>query len=205
MKNIFIRKAAIILLSVSILPVTLFAHSGRTDANGGHRDNKNKSGLGSYHYHCGGYPAHLHKNGICPYSSSSSSSSNSTSSSSSKKVTIPTYKATTAKFNINGSYVEIDGIIDNEMTLVEMRPLCDALGVQIEWDSQTSTATCTKGNTIFSLTVGTKSAELNGNPVALDRSPKLVENKTLLPARFVIESIGKTVNYDSSTRMINID
>lgn len=43
------------------------AHSGRTDSNGGHRDNKNKSGLGSYHYHCGGYPAHLHTNGICPY------------------------------------------------------------------------------------------------------------------------------------------
>lgn len=36
------------------------AHSGRTDANGGHKDNKNKSGLGSYHYHCGGHPAHLH-------------------------------------------------------------------------------------------------------------------------------------------------
>ena len=44
------------------------AHSGRTDGNGGHRDNKNKSGLGSYHYHCGGYPAHLHPNGVCPYS-----------------------------------------------------------------------------------------------------------------------------------------
>lgn len=47
------------------------AHSGRTDSNGGHKDNKNKSGLGSYHYHCGGYPAHLHSNGVCPYSSSS--------------------------------------------------------------------------------------------------------------------------------------
>lgn len=33
------------------------AHPGRTDANGGHRDNKNVSGLGSYHYHCGGHPA----------------------------------------------------------------------------------------------------------------------------------------------------
>lgn len=43
------------------------AHSGRTDANGGHRDNKNKSGLGSYHYHCNGHPAHLHTNGVCPY------------------------------------------------------------------------------------------------------------------------------------------
>ena len=43
------------------------AHSGRTDASGGHRDNKNKSGLGSYHYHCGGHPAHLPENGVCPY------------------------------------------------------------------------------------------------------------------------------------------
>lgn len=43
------------------------AHQGRTDANGGHHDYKNKSGLGSYHYHCGGNPAHLHPNGVCPY------------------------------------------------------------------------------------------------------------------------------------------
>lgn len=49
----------------AVIPV--FAHSGRTDSSGGHRDNKNKSGLGSYHYHCGGYPAHLHSGGYCPY------------------------------------------------------------------------------------------------------------------------------------------
>ena len=45
-----------------------FAHSGRTDSSGGHKDNQNKSGLGSYHYHCGGNPPHLHDNGVCPYS-----------------------------------------------------------------------------------------------------------------------------------------
>ncbi len=28
-----------------------YAHSGRTDSSGGHKDNKNKSGLGYYHYH----------------------------------------------------------------------------------------------------------------------------------------------------------
>lgn len=47
--------------------VTAYAHSGRTDGSGGHRDNQNKSGLGSYHYHCGGYPPHLHSGGYCPY------------------------------------------------------------------------------------------------------------------------------------------
>jgi len=63
-----------------IMPLSTLAHSGRTDSSGGHRDNKNASGLGSYHYHCGGYPAHLHKNGVCPYKSggSGSGSSNST-------------------------------------------------------------------------------------------------------------------------------
>lgn len=61
------------------------AHSGRTDSSGGHRDNKNKSGLGSYHYHCGGYPAHLHNNGRCPYSSSSTTSSKKNSDSTSSK------------------------------------------------------------------------------------------------------------------------
>lgn len=54
--------------------ITAEAHSGRTDSRGGHKDNKNKSGLGSYHYHCGGYPAHLHTDGVCPYSSTASSS-----------------------------------------------------------------------------------------------------------------------------------
>ncbi len=53
--------------------ITAEAHSGRTDSSGGHNDNKNKSGLGSYHYHCGGYPAHLHDGGVCPYSSAATS------------------------------------------------------------------------------------------------------------------------------------
>ena len=52
------------------------AHSGRTDSNGGHHDYKNKSGLGSYHYHHG-YGPHLHPNGVCPYTSGSASSSGS--------------------------------------------------------------------------------------------------------------------------------
>ena len=54
-------------LMIMSLSLSAFAHSGRTDSSGGHKDNKNKSGLGSYHYHCGGYPAHLHTGGRCPY------------------------------------------------------------------------------------------------------------------------------------------
>ena len=61
-------------LLFALSPAFALAHSGRTDASGGHRDNKNKSGLGSYHYHCGGNPPHLHTGGVCPYSKKCSSS-----------------------------------------------------------------------------------------------------------------------------------
>jgi len=60
-----------IIINLVFISTQVYSHSGRTDANGGHKDNKNVSGLGSYHYHCGGHPAHLHDNGICPYSESS--------------------------------------------------------------------------------------------------------------------------------------
>ena len=73
----------IIILTILSIQISVYSHSGRTDANGGHKDNKNKSGLGSYHYHCGGHPAHLHPNRVCPYSSSSKSSTSSSESGSS--------------------------------------------------------------------------------------------------------------------------
>lgn len=84
--------------------VVVEAHSGRTDGNGGHHDNKNKSGLGSYHYHCGGYPAHLHDGGVCPYSSSSSSSSVSSSNSNVSNTNTTTSSST---LSISGKSLEL--------------------------------------------------------------------------------------------------
>ena len=50
-KLISLAAAAVMVLSV---PFNAYAHSGRTDSSGGHKDNKNVSGLGYYHYHCDG-------------------------------------------------------------------------------------------------------------------------------------------------------
>lgn len=124
-------KKIVIVISICILLGAMcnitFAHSGRTDSNGGHKDNKNKSGLGSYHYHCGGHPAHLHTNGVCPYSSSSSkttkkstktnsksSSSSSSSTSSTKSTSSTTYSSGETKKSIP-SIIEAGSIEINEV------------------------------------------------------------------------------------------
>lgn len=76
-KKINLKKVIIISIIIIslIMPLNCLAHSGRTDSSGGHKDNKNASGLGPYHYHCGGHPAHLHDGGVCPYSATSATSS----------------------------------------------------------------------------------------------------------------------------------
>ena len=58
------RLLSIILAIICIFSFALlcFAHSGRTDANGGHH----VGGTSEYHYHHG-KPAHQHPNGVCPY------------------------------------------------------------------------------------------------------------------------------------------
>ena len=113
----------LIVLSVVFMGVSTYAHSGRTDANGGHRDNQNKSGLGSYHYHCGGHEAHLHPNGVCPYSSSSSSSSrksSTSSSSSSSSSKSSTSSSSSSTSNSEPSTVEVTEIeIDEEVESIE--------------------------------------------------------------------------------------
>lgn len=118
MKKI-VKKAAVISVSVMLTFGTVIvtpdnmatkveAHSGRTDSSGGHRDNKNKSGLGSYHYHCGGYPAHLHTDGVCPYTpSSTSTTSNSTSS---KSSSAKNSKSSTSKSTIKKVQKALNGL-----------------------------------------------------------------------------------------------
>lgn len=125
MKYNFKKSITVLIVFLLIICTTSYAHSGRTDSNGGHRDNQNKSGLGSYHYHCGGHPAHLHTNGGCPYSSSSSSSKKSSSSktkssSSTKtntKVTTQTatqpVETTSEPINVEVTEVQIRDNVDN--------------------------------------------------------------------------------------------
>lgn len=81
----------LMLLMVASTALTAVAHSGRTDANGGHYDNS----TGGYHYHHG-YPAHQHENGICPYDYDDKTGENSGSDGNSITSESATYQIATA-------------------------------------------------------------------------------------------------------------
>lgn len=60
-----------------------------------------------------------------------------------------------------------------------------------------------KGDTVIILKIG-GGANVNGKNIDLDVPAKIVDGRTLVPLRFISESLGATVNYDPATQSVKI-
>jgi hypothetical protein len=192
------RKVISFVLSVSLLlcATPLYSHSGRTDSSGGHRDNNNVSGLGSYHYHHG-YGPHLHPNGVCPYASTPSPTP--------APAPTPT-PAPQIKIYIDNQLQSFaqQPIIESGTTLVPMRACFESLGATVNWNNDTQTVTSRRNNIEIKLSIGNRLAYVNGTAQTLSVPGKLVNGYTYIPLRFVGEALGDTVVWDGSTNTIKI-
>jgi photosystem II stability/assembly factor-like uncharacterized protein len=111
----------------------------------------------------------------------------------------------------NGSTVPLDAaptLGAGNRTLVPVRAVAEAMGGSVDWDAATRTATVTVGNNTLELTLEKNTALFNGIATPIDTDPKvlplIINGRTMLPLRFVVESFGATVTYDASTKTITI-
>lgn len=93
-------------------------------------------------------------------------------------------------------------------TLVPLRAIAEAFGVTVTWDATAHTATITGGMNNITLTLSKATAVVNGRNTPIDTNAKvvpiIVAGRTLLPVRFVAESLGATVNYNQATKTITM-
>ena len=95
--------------------------------------------------------------------------------------------------------IQLDG-----RTIVALRPICDVLGISLDWDTNTQTATGQKGDSKFVLAIGNKIAKVNDQPITLDVAGQVIDGRTLVPVRFIAESLGSGVDFDSSINAVVI-
>ncbi len=94
---------------------------------------------------------------------------------------------------------------ENDRTMVPVRVISETFGAEVGWDDPTQTVTVTSGETVLKLVIGSNTAILNGNEVAMDSVPTLVNARTFVPLRFIGEALGYNINYCSITEQIIID
>jgi hypothetical protein len=93
-------------------------------------------------------------------------------------------------------------------TLVPLRAIVEAMGGTVQWDAALRRATSSFGTTTVELIIGSNEAKVNGKSVPIDTNasvvPLIVSGRTMLPLRFVAESLGAQVGYQQSTKTITI-
>ena|GEM_PF-1814049 len=108
---------------------------------------------------------------------------------------------------LNGEIIEFDvppQIIDNR-TMVPMRPIFEAFGMEIDWDGDTQTVTAIQADIVIIMQVGNVTISVSGADVVLDVPPQLVDNRTLVPVRAVAEGLDANVGWNSDTRTVTIN
>ena len=119
-----------------------------------------------------------------------------------------------ASMSVNGVKQQIDTqgtipVIVAGRTLVPIRAVIEAFGGSAAWEASTRKATVTLGEDSLDLWIGKSQASLNGTAVAIDAAnpavvPVITNGRTMLPLRFVAESLGINVEYYATTKMITL-
>ncbi len=94
--------------------------------------------------------------------------------------------------------------IDNGRTMVPMRAIFEAFGMEVEWNNDEKTVTATKDDKVIKLTVGEKTLYVNGEKVELDVAPYIASDTTLVPVRAVSESLDAEVVWNNEKRRVEI-
>ncbi|HEY4430449.1 MAG TPA: copper amine oxidase N-terminal domain-containing protein, partial [Paenibacillus sp.] len=93
---------------------------------------------------------------------------------------------------------------DNGTVLVPFRPVFEKLGLSIDWNQTTGTITGTKEGLTISLQLGSKQASVNGVVTLLSVAPKLINNSTYIPLRFVGEATDNEVSWNAKSKTVAI-
>ncbi len=107
---------------------------------------------------------------------------------------------------LDGRNLEFDQppVIINSRTMVPLRAIFEAMGMQVEWDPVLYEVTATNDDTTIKMTVGEDKAYVNGEEKTLDSAPVIVNSRTLVPVRFISESAGAGVEWDGENRVVTI-
>jgi hypothetical protein len=96
-------------------------------------------------------------------------------------------------------------------TMVPMRFIDEAFGASVTWNAGTrhvsveTEGTANHKSLSMVMTIGSKTATVNGKAVTLDVAPTIVAGRTFVPLRVISETLGAQVTWKAASRTITID
>ncbi|PZD96656.1 glycosyl hydrolase [Paenibacillus sambharensis] len=99
-------------------------------------------------------------------------------------------------------------MITQGTTMVPFRAIAEALGIKVTWNQSRQEITATSKRQENApkvvLTVGSRQAKVNGQPVNLSVAPLTQQGHTLIPLSFFSQQFGAGVGWDQKSRTVSI-
>ncbi len=107
---------------------------------------------------------------------------------------------------IDGRTIESDTspVISGGRTLVPIRVVANGLGADVQWNGETREVTIVKGADTLVLQIDNSIMTKNGEELALDTAPTILNSRTMVPIRAVSEALEADVQWDGQTRTVII-
>jgi hypothetical protein len=115
--------------------------------------------------------------------------------------------ADAVSLQINGKTlpVEVPPVIKSGRTLVPVKAISESLGADVIWDAKAKTVTIVKNSDTIILTINASDVRKNGNALnKLEVPAQIVNGRTMVPVRFVSETLGAEVDWDGATRTVKV-
>ncbi|MBQ6998656.1 MAG: N-acetylmuramoyl-L-alanine amidase [Clostridia bacterium] len=101
---------------------------------------------------------------------------------------------------------DVAPVIEDGRTLVPVRAISEGgMGADVKWDGKLKLVTVLKDDMEILLTIGEKEVLVNGETKKLDVPAKLINDRTMVPVRFVGETFDYNVEWDNENRRVLID
>lgn len=118
-------------------------------------------------------------------------------------------QATSADVRVDGNLLKsrFSPYVYQDRTFVTIRELTESLGARVGWDQKTKSVSISLGQTNIRLQINSRTVQVNGQNKRVEASstPRLVdylgtkESKTVVPLRFVSETLGFDVGWDQAS------
>ena len=93
---------------------------------------------------------------------------------------------------------------ENNRTLVPFRAALEKYGATVEWNNESRIAVAVKGDITVEVPIEQNYILKNGEKITTDSAAKIVNGRTYLPIRAVIEAFGSEVEWDQALKTVVI-
>lgn len=117
-----------------------------------------------------------------------------------------TYNGNEFRLSVNGTLLKtsMPPIVFEGYSVVPAREVFESLGATVEWNSTKRTVSVAYDGKTVLLSIDSTRAEVNGKKVTMPIAAKIINEKTMIPVRFVGEQLGWTVDFDSASDTVKI-